>query len=182
MAAADKSFGTRGVVLEKRPQAIERPSTPSIWVSLFSLIRKRPLISLWCFGLALWSIIFGIHILREYSLSPEQIAARQAEAAERQEAKKKAAYEKACGPENSTLAYVMTQNVVATRLKAPSSASFPYITDVVSLPTGGCVWSIIAYVDAQNSFGAMIRTPWSAKIKHYPDEGTWQVLSVSIGG
>ncbi len=83
--------------------------------------------------------------------------------------------------EQTTAAFVMTQDVVARRLKAPRTAKFPYITDpeVVVRPGSDCSYSVVAYVDAQNGFGAMLRTRYVATIKAFPD-GRWQIQDLKI--
>ena len=77
-------------------------------------------------------------------------------------------------------AYVMTQDQVRARLRSPSSAKFPWITDIVAKHTGNCKYQIIAYVDAQNGFGAMLRTYYQAKMQYYPERKAWRTLSVKI--
>ena len=39
---------------------------------------------------------------------------------------------------------------------------------------------IIAYVDAQNSFGALLRTTYSAVMLHHPEQESWSVLDLQI--
>lgn len=79
-------------------------------------------------------------------------------------------------------AFVMSQEFVKKRLKAPSSAEFPYISSegVSVIYLGECKHNISAYVDAQNSFGAKIRTRYSAQIQY--DKGTdkWWLLAIEF--
>jgi hypothetical protein len=73
-------------------------------------------------------------------------------------------------------AYVMAQDPVKQRLKSPSTADFPYINKVKVLTSGECSFEIVGYVDAQNGFGAMIRSNYVAKItrdKH--DDNGWRL-------
>ena len=63
--------------------------------------------------------------------------------------------------DNSIMAYIMMEDFVKQRLKSPSTAKFPGVFDgradhVTAL--GNQTYRIVSYVDAQNSFGAMIRT------------------------
>lgn len=109
----------------------------------------------------------------------EQIATREKEN-ERGIARQQAAYNKVCGTGNNIAAFVMIQDAVRSRLKSPSTASFPYYNNSVVASGGDCSWEILSYVDAQNSFGATIRSAWVGKIRHYPDTGRWRVLSVNI--
>ena len=78
-------------------------------------------------------------------------------------------------------AFVMSQSFVKDRLKAPSTASFPYITDdgVSVTKQEGCSYSVRAYVDAQNSFGAKIRTRYSVNVR--PGDGdNWYATNLKM--
>jgi hypothetical protein len=58
--------------------------------------------------------------------------------------------------------YTICQQAVRGRLKAPSTASFPWALPKFSFtPDGGD--RFISYVDAQNGFGAQIRTYYTAR-------------------
>jgi len=64
------------------------------------------------------------------------------------------------------LAYNYAEDFIEQRLKSPSTAEFPgvsekngHITDL-----GGGEYQINSWVDSQNGFGAMIRSNWSCKI------------------
>ena len=79
-------------------------------------------------------------------------------------------------------AYVMSQQFVKTRLKAPSTASFPWITDsdVSVVATKNCHFIVHAWVDSQNSFGAMLRSTYKAELHMLPDKNKWSAISVII--
>lgn len=64
---------------------------------------------------------------------------------------------------------------VANRLRAPSSAEF-----VRSIATEGedGVWTVSGTVDAQNGFGAMIRSFYTCKVEN--EELGWYAYSVEI--
>lgn len=83
---------------------------------------------------------------------------------------------------NTTMAFVMSQNFVRQRLKSPSSADFPYITDrrVRVLADGKCGFQVSAYVDSQNGFGAMIRSVYQAKISYDRKSKLWSVSELTI--
>ncbi|MCY1439063.1 hypothetical protein D9M71_552830 [compost metagenome] len=83
---------------------------------------------------------------------------------------------------DSTMAYVMSQNFVKQRLKSPASADFPFISNqnVSSTPIGNCKFHVAAYVDAQNTFGAKIRTPYIAILEYKPSEKTWHLISLGM--
>ena len=64
-------------------------------------------------------------------------------------------------------ALVVCQQFVEDQLKAPSLAEFSIMSDSEVENTTGKVWVVESYVDAQNSFGAMVRT-------HFRCEVTWK--------
>lgn len=82
---------------------------------------------------------------------------------------------------DSTYAFVMSQNFVRRTLKSPSSAKFPNITSsgVSARNLGGCRHQVDAYVDAQNSFGAMVRSQYSVEMK-YNSDNTWSASNLRI--
>ncbi|NTU68906.1 MAG: hypothetical protein HGB02_08515 [Chlorobiaceae bacterium] len=67
--------------------------------------------------------------------------------------------------DNSEYAFVLSQGVAKDHLKAPSTAEFPSMTDKNTLVAkSGHEYTIYSWVDAQNSFGAMIRTEYTCKV------------------
>ena len=84
--------------------------------------------------------------------------------------------------DNSTMAYLMMEDFVKQRLKAPKSADFPGIFDgradhVKYL--GNQKYRIISYVDAQNSFGATIRNNFVGEIEQ-TSEDRWRLISLEL--
>lgn len=65
--------------------------------------------------------------------------------------------------DDKMLAYTYAQNYVKDQLKSPSSAKFPTYEDSFVTMTGDTV-RVSAYVDADNSFGANIRTNFTVKM------------------
>ena len=60
--------------------------------------------------------------------------------------------------------YVFSQSLVTEKLKSPKSAHFPaYSSDFISEKDGKVY--VTAYVDAQNSLGATVRTNYIATIE-----------------
>ncbi len=62
------------------------------------------------------------------------------------------------------------KELVRNSLKAPSTATFPGsflepFKDTYAAPGKDCSWTIESYVDAQNTFGAMIRSAWRVKLQ-----------------
>ena len=82
-----------------------------------------------------------------------------------------------CG--NKGMAYVMSQTAVERVLRAPSSARFPY-SPVASKFLGNCKWFVMGEVDAQNAFGAMLRTTYSATLQYHPSTDGWSVIKVDV--
>ncbi len=84
--------------------------------------------------------------------------------------------------ENAIAAFVMAQKFVEERLKAPSTAKFPYSSSegVRIEYQGDCKYKVRAYVDAQNSFGAMIRTRYYAEVQNTKGTDKWRLLDISM--
>ena len=61
-------------------------------------------------------------------------------------------------------AWVMTKQFVLERLKAPSSASWPWFDSSFVSDLGGGRFRVVAYVDAVNSFGAKLRSHFVAVV------------------
>lgn len=64
-----------------------------------------------------------------------------------------------------------SQTFVRDSLKSPASAKFPTSSDdrgVTVRKSGDCTFTVLGYVDSQNSFGAMIRSRYIAEVT--PDE------------
>lgn len=89
--------------------------------------------------------------------------------------------------ENDTLALVMAHDFVGRQLKSPSSASYPTqleegvtVIKVSSDRGARCAFLITTYVDADNSFGASIRTPFIVKLSPDDDSGkSWSLESIA---
>jgi hypothetical protein len=91
-------------------------------------------------------------------------------------------------------AYYMCKHFATKRLKAPSTAEFPnwYADDGISAARKAAApdaagrvgvmpstYLVHAYVDSQNSFGAMIRTPWDCTIE-YIGETNWRLVDLQF--
>ncbi len=59
-------------------------------------------------------------------------------------------------------AIAMAQEMVKAELKAPSTASFPWDASAYTITKSGNQYTVKGYVDAQNSFGAKIRSTFEA--------------------
>jgi hypothetical protein len=76
-------------------------------------------------------------------------------------------------------AYVMSQDFITKQLKAPATADFPVGSDGHVKYEGDSVFYVNSYVDAQNSFGANIRTNYSGRIK-YMGKDNWRNISLNL--
>lgn len=76
--------------------------------------------------------------------------------------------------------YVCTQQITG-QLKAPSTAKFPRVTDtgVIATTVDNQKWAITGFVDAQNGFGAMMRSAFVCEATH--TSGTnWSVRATLV--
>jgi hypothetical protein len=62
-------------------------------------------------------------------------------------------------------ALVVCQDRVSEQLRAPATADFASVAES-SISQSGSKWTIRSYVDAQNGFGAQIRTSWTCTATH----------------
>lgn len=61
-------------------------------------------------------------------------------------------------------AYVACKDFVSKNLKAPSEAKFPTMNEAKIANVSGTRWQVISYVDAPNSFGAMLRNQYICEV------------------
>ena len=88
-----------------------------------------------------------------YQKTPAQVAAEKARKVAR---------------DRETMAIVIAEDAIEKQLKSPSTADFSGVRDTRSgrLEDGGPNdWVVIGYVDAQNGFGAMIRSNYQVVIE-----------------
>lgn len=76
-------------------------------------------------------------------------------------------------------ACVMSTHTVEDHLKAPSTAKFPWTCLALKIQTGA--WNVRSYVDAQNSFGAMIRTHYVWTAEYNKDKEQWHIIYFKLG-
>lgn len=75
----------------------------------------------------------------------------------------------------------MAQKFVRQNLKAPTTATFPDWTEEnCSATQAGDSWTVNSFVDAQNSFGAMIRSDYTARMTYHPVRDTWTLTGLSM--
>jgi hypothetical protein len=75
------------------------------------------------------------------------------------------------GPDEMS-AFLVCQNFVRARLKAPASAEFPSINDQTTFVTdeGGGRYQVDSHVDSQNSFGATLRMEYACHVRYTDSE------------
>lgn len=64
-------------------------------------------------------------------------------------------------PDNASEARAQCEDLVTTNLKAPASAEF----GTIEATRSGGEWIVTGYVDAENSFGAMLRTDFQCTVR-----------------
>ena len=97
---------------------------------------------------------------------------------EREERLEAAARQRArdCGQDNAIAADVWSRTFVKRELKSPSSSSFPWSGKSEAI--GDCVFRVVSYVEADNSFGAKLRTYYEAKLRYDPVADKWTLISL----
>lgn len=72
------------------------------------------------------------------------------------------------------------KELVKSRLKAPSTADFPWSIEAEAAP-GEQIFTVNSYVDAQNAFGAMLRSYYTCRLKYTGSGGSgWVVDDLTI--
>lgn len=120
-----------------------------------------------------FGLVGGLFMLLIFSSSPEEEAADNSRAAKRVAEK---AEEDKCGSELEALTF--SQLFVKQQLKAPARSEFGYLSDSQLQMTSCGTWSVKSHVDAENSFGAMLRKPYHARLEK---EGiNWKLLELRL--
>jgi hypothetical protein len=73
----------------------------------------------------------------------------------------------------------LARSAVRSSLKAPRSAEFSGLTDTKMAPYGYNQWIVSGFVDAQNSFGVMLRYDWVVLM--VKSAGSWQAVCGGVG-
>ncbi len=81
------------------------------------------------------------------------------------------------GDEGGAIAYC--HQFVEQQLKSPSSADFPSNSEHTVTELGEQQWRVSSYVDADNSFGASLRTNWTCEISYDDAAGVWTLESLT---
>ena len=81
-------------------------------------------------------------------------------------------------------AFITSQDYVKSVLKSPASADFPLL-DYTAYDLGDGKWSIVSYVDSQNSFGVQMRTNWVVTLTHtggnWTNQSNWELDELIFG-
>lgn len=75
------------------------------------------------------------------------------------------------------VAMVKCRKFVEYSLKAPATAEFPSYSDFFATSVGGGRFGVVGYVDAQNSFGAKIRTRFVCTLQN--NGNTWELVELT---
>jgi hypothetical protein len=82
-------------------------------------------------------------------------------------------------PSRETLAVRTCYDFVLTKLKAPATAKFPPADEArIEIDQANTSkWNVYSYVDAENSFGAMLRMHYRCRMEWR--EATWHMLALT---
>ena len=69
-------------------------------------------------------------------------------------------------------AVLACQDFVERQLRAPATADFPPARQATVTQQGSNAYRVSSHVDAENAFGAMIRSQWTCTVEY--DNGTWR--------
>ena len=82
--------------------------------------------------------------------------------------------------EDGILSYSYARDFIKQNLKSPSTAEFPSFTEVNHKYLGNCTHNITGDVNAQNSFGAMLRNKFNVTVRYDKKEKTYYLENISI--
>jgi hypothetical protein len=74
----------------------------------------------------------------------------------------------------------ISQQAVEKKLKAPSTAKFPFEYDNYVIYKNGDTYTVSSYVDAENSFGAKIRSNFTVELVYHSDKEEYKINSVVV--
>lgn len=107
-------------------------------------------------------------------LSPDELAKRAEQKAIHAEQRK----ESDCKSE--TMHHVMSDEFIKDRLKSPSTAKFSSYGDSKAIYLGDCRVQHVGYVDAQNSFGAVVRNRYVSVTIYNKTRGKYTLESLEM--
>jgi hypothetical protein len=74
----------------------------------------------------------------------------------------------------------MCEQFVERRLKAPSTAKFSHVWDTTMTGSGDGPYRVSGFVDAQNSFGAMLRNHYVCTAQRSSSSDTWTLIDLTM--
>ena len=78
--------------------------------------------------------------------------------------------------------YATAEAVISKYLKAPSTAKFPRMSEVGISRLEDNGFKVEGYVDSQNSYGAMIRSPFTTIFQFHNESDVADVYAVMLDG
>lgn len=82
--------------------------------------------------------------------------------------------------EDGILSYLYARDFIKNNLKSPSTAEFPSFNEVSHKYLGNCTHNITGHVDAQNSFGAMLRNKFDVTVRYNKSNQNFYLENISI--
>lgn len=87
--------------------------------------------------------------------------------------------------EGKRSAAIHSKYVITRMLKSPSTAEFAFIPDEAISYSGNCEFTVVSHVDAQNSFGATLRSNYRIEFRYDPnyeawDGRAWKVIDIKM--
>lgn len=83
-------------------------------------------------------------------------------------------------PDPCDISYLKANRFVKDTLKSPSTAEFPSRSEYSISNLGNSECMVSSYVDSQNSFGAVVRSHWTATVKD--NAGNWTLEEMTFDG
>ena len=84
-------------------------------------------------------------------------------------------------PPDRADACAISQKFVTQNLKAPATAEFPANTvDNCQAMLSAGTWKVYSFVDAQNSYGALLRSDYRVEMRHIATTDTWTLVDLQI--
>lgn len=74
-------------------------------------------------------------------------------------------------------AYRACERAVEASLRAPATADFSGVSGSEISDQGGGLWDVVGYVDAENGFGANIRTDFTCTVRDTGDN--WELVALT---
>lgn len=77
-------------------------------------------------------------------------------------------------------AWVVCKKFVSAQLKSPASAEFPEGYSQYTTALGDDKFKVVAWVDSQNSYGAMLRTNFSCEVEYQQATDKYRLIDLTI--